>query len=308
MASTEFEIRFDHGEIDQLNDTFGIRIGTSVIPKPGKLSKDESDPKKHTKCPHGPIFIPFGRFIIWWNTFLFALLIYSVIELPYSIAFEIGIDPQQPISIIGFFIDACLMIDIVIVFRTAYICQFDRLRIIHDPILIAKRYLRSWFFVDLLSCLPLEHIIHLFTKDSDAWQYHMVVIDFLRIIKLLRIVKIVNTFKFFSEHGTKNKNANGRIKRMIVASAKHISCMVLMAHYFACFWYGIGVWSAKHAKNSWIQIIEQNEGLDCSNFVKYSYSFYWVSCLLFSPAYSHILFVDCQCIYRQSSHVCTYLH
>ena len=276
MASSKtskIELRFDHDDkTDPLNDTFGISIGTSVLPN------------KET-CAHGPIFIPFGRLIIWWNTFLFAILIYSVIEIPYSIAFKIIIGPNEPIRIIGLFIDVCLMMDMFIVFRTAYIDEFDRQRIIHDPALIAKKYFTSWFFADLLSCLPLSLVIHSFTNDPNAWQcrLHFVAVNILRIIKLLRIIKIVRTFKIFSENSSKKENANRRrIKRMIIDSLKHIVCMLLMAHYFACFWYGIGVWSSKHSKNSWIQVINENEGSDCSNFVKYSYSFYWaiVTCKL----------------------------
>lgn len=291
-SSGDIELRFDHASVDQLNDTFGIRIGTTFVPKAklaDKLTNDKlnhPDEKHVNKCYHGPIFIPFGRFIMYWNGFLFCILIWSVIEIPYSIAFGIDIGPDQAIPIIGAFIDFCLIIDIVIAFRTAYIDKFDRLRIIHDPVLIAKRYLKSWFIVDLLSCLPLSYLIYIFTDKASIWHSDLQYFRLLRILKLLRIFKIINTFQFFREHGIQKNVARG--ERMFVASLKHICLMVFMAHYFACFWYGIGVWSAKHAKNSWIQIIEENDGPDAGNFIKYSYSFYWAIVTLFTTGYGDI--------------------
>ena len=42
--------------------------------------------------------------------------------------------------------------------------------IILEPRLIAKHYLKSWFFLDLISSIPLDYIILLFSPDASMTQ------------------------------------------------------------------------------------------------------------------------------------------
>ena len=42
--------------------------------------------------------------------------------------------------------------------------------IILEPRLIAKHYLKSWFFLDLISSIPLDYIILLFSPDASLAQ------------------------------------------------------------------------------------------------------------------------------------------
>ncbi len=43
-------------------------------------------------------------------------------------------------------------------------------QVIIDPVLIAKHYIRTWFFLDLLSSIPLDYIFLIFQagKDDDV--------------------------------------------------------------------------------------------------------------------------------------------
>eukprot|EP01084_Bolivina_argentea_P183755 317044_1 len=69
-----------------------------------------------------PILLPFGRFKSIWNIFLFFILVYSVVQMPYAISFnsdEYLSSINSATSIIGLFTDFCLMIDILLNFRTA---------------------------------------------------------------------------------------------------------------------------------------------------------------------------------------------
>ena len=43
--------------------------------------------------------------------------------------------------------------------------------IILDPKEIAKRYMKSWFALDLVSSIPLDYIILLFSPDANVPQY-----------------------------------------------------------------------------------------------------------------------------------------
>lgn len=49
-------------------------------------------------------------------------------------------------------------------------------QVILDPKLIAKHYLKTWFFLDLISSIPLDYIFLIFnqvTIDSDHSRYHI---------------------------------------------------------------------------------------------------------------------------------------
>ena len=44
-------------------------------------------------------------------------------------------------------------------------------QVIIDPVLIAKHYIRTWFFLDLLSSIPLDYIFLIFSAGSNVINY-----------------------------------------------------------------------------------------------------------------------------------------
>jgi cyclic nucleotide gated channel len=68
------------------------------------------------------------------------------------------------------FADIFYIIHIVIKFRTAYVSPssrvFGRGELVMDPELIARRYLRSDFFIDLIAALPLPQVLAFLTLFS----------------------------------------------------------------------------------------------------------------------------------------------
>ena len=41
-------------------------------------------------------------------------------------------------------------------------------QVIIDPVLIAKHYIRTWFFLDLLSSIPLDYIFLIFSAGNNV--------------------------------------------------------------------------------------------------------------------------------------------
>ena len=57
---------------------------------------------------------------------------------------------------------------IVVLFVFAGIMQQDNAeQVILDPKLIAKHYLKTWFFLDLISSIPLDYIFLIFNQVRD---------------------------------------------------------------------------------------------------------------------------------------------
>lgn len=64
---------------------------------------------------------------------------------------------ESPVlSALGYIADAVFWTDLVVSFRTGYV---DNKQIVHmNPFFVARHYLRTWFAVDLVSCLPLDNL------------------------------------------------------------------------------------------------------------------------------------------------------
>lgn len=98
------------------------------------------------------------------------MIIFSGIFTPLRVAFL----QEDPLSSgVEWFLDAVFFVDTVLNFVTAY---FDRGESLVDKRkTIACNYLRSWFFVDLVSVLPLKVVIrHSITQMAKIARVHRV--------------------------------------------------------------------------------------------------------------------------------------
>ncbi|GIY59985.1 hypothetical protein CEXT_773711 [Caerostris extrusa] len=63
--------------------------------------------------------------------------------------------------------DTVFLLDILVNFRTGIMNQDNSEQVILDPGLIARQYLRTWFFLDLISSIPLDYIFLIFNQDYE---------------------------------------------------------------------------------------------------------------------------------------------
>ena len=196
-----------------------------------ELSYEQSSEKS---CCQIPIFLPLGRLITYWNFFLLILMIFSVVEIPYTFSFIEYSSPTDPLVIFGFIIDLCLLLDVFINFRTAYVHPYDELRIISDPKLIARRYLKSWFIIDILASTPFTYFILIAAGDdpSDSTNDLLYVFKALRILKMFRIVKLLHMSQIFRMifFGRFYFQLNATTRRLARLGSV-VLMMILTAHY-----------------------------------------------------------------------------
>ena len=70
-----------------------------------------------------------------------------------------------PLLVVDSIVDVVFFLDIVLNFHTTYVSQTGE--VISDPKLIRLNYLKSWFVIDLLSCLPYD-IFNAFQDAEDV--------------------------------------------------------------------------------------------------------------------------------------------
>ena len=94
---------------------------------------------------------------IYWDLFIIILSIYNSLALPMEIAFKPPWLLTSANDTFNNFIDFCFAIDILISFRTTYLCAQTGAEIV-DGFQIAKNYCCGRFTLDLLSTIPFDKI------------------------------------------------------------------------------------------------------------------------------------------------------
>lgn len=104
-----------------------------------------------------------------WRTlplFILAEAISSVsLQVPYNVALKNKTSEDVSLLVVDSIVDVIFFIDIVLNFHTTYVGPGGE--VVSDPAVIRVNYLKSWFIIDLLSCLPYD-VFNAFDHDEDV--------------------------------------------------------------------------------------------------------------------------------------------
>ena len=246
-----------------------------------------------------PIIHPYGPFRGIWDCIVMILLVYTCVEVPFTIAF--GVDLRLTgnaawAGILALIIDILLLCDVVLNFRTAYFDSLDDIKLVTNPRKIAHRYFYTWFFIDFISSFPFEFLIPNQSAAGNVPTY----IKALRIIRLVRLVKLLRFFKMLRLINRLFKTLMSREMSSFFKIMRILCLMALSAHFCACGWYGAGYYSLLNKNvydTNWI--IENNLALWNDHehkiefletlFHRYSVSLYWSVVTLFTTGYGDII-------------------
>jgi len=247
-----------------------------------------------TICMELPLLHPYGNFRILWDSFILIVLIYTAIEIPLTIAFELSLTLNDIHGKLIFAADSLLILDITFNFRTMYYDKWDRIVLHTDPFDIATHYLRGWFLIDFLTSFPIEFVFEDFldtTMELSLFVKSLRAFRFVRILKIVRILRLTKNFDKFVKLAK---------ERELVAASRLIKIMAYMlltAHYFACVWWYVG--SLLHDNSgdidgiatppfsSWVHAQDIDPDNDAL-ITKYSASWYWAIVTLFTTGYGDI--------------------
>ena len=153
----------------------GVRKGSGRL-KSLKQSLPSGAPKtanaEDLKSSRKTIFDPQEKFLLRMNRFFFSSCILAVAVDPLFFFLPIigssnciGIDKQLAVTstVIRTIIDSVYLIRVFLQFRTAYVAPSSRVfgsdELVIDPMLIAMRYIRSYFIMDFFALLPLPQVL-----------------------------------------------------------------------------------------------------------------------------------------------------
>ncbi|XP_062252679.1 potassium voltage-gated channel subfamily H member 5 isoform X1 [Platichthys flesus] len=208
-------------------------------------------PQYKQEAPKTPphIILHYCTFKTTWDWVILILTFYTAIMVPYNVSFK---TKQNNIVwlVLDSVVDVIFLVDIVLNFHTTFVGPGGE--VISDPKLIRMNYLKTWFVIDLLSCLPYD-IINAFENVDEFMDCSLVLFlasagsskrdgadaeekvspgisslfSSLKVVRLLRLGRVARKLDHYLEYGA--------------AVLVLLVCVFgLVAHWLACIWYSIG--------------------------------------------------------------------
>lgn len=95
---------------------------------------------------------------------ILILTFYTAVVVPYNVSFKTK-QNNMVWLVVDSVVDVIFLVDIVLNFHTTFVGPAGE--VISDPKLIRMNYLKTWFVIDLLSCLPYD-IINAFENVDEV--------------------------------------------------------------------------------------------------------------------------------------------
>ena len=170
-----------------------------------------------------------------WDFWIVFLLIYTAILVPYKVCF---VDKtSDPEFIWDLFVDASFFTDIALTFYTAIETKEG---FITDKKVIAKTYVKGWFFLDLFTSIPFQ-ILEKIGSSSDSNLGDSKALRLARIPRLYRLLRIFRLFKLMKVFKGSNRfqkvGVLARIGKSFKAMFKIIFMIIYITHLMACFFF-----------------------------------------------------------------------
>jgi len=163
-----------------------------------------------------------------WDLFVGALVLYSVMVIPFRFGF--GIQDDGFSEAIDCTVDFLFFVDICLSFRTGYLDSEGGVNTI--PSHIRNRYLRGWFVIDLISTLPWAAIVSASVPEAKQNTAASRLLRFTRLTRMLKMARVIKIARL-SKLAVSSVDVSTNAIRLVGMCTK----IFVPAHILACFWY-----------------------------------------------------------------------
>lgn len=221
----------------------------------------------------------------YWDFFMCILLFFISILLPYEAAF---MDAQEG----GFFaferfVDVVFVMDMSLQFCLQYPDPNNPAIFVKDPWRIAKHYIGTWFFFDLVSVLPLSQIVRWSVAAHATERGIAEDLKLVRIVRLIRLLRLRQVAQMIKRFQTTFGLSYGLLSLTEFVCGVSICC-----HWMACLWGGIALQS-RSDRRTWLDKLEADKGGDEGLYTEpwsiYVISLYWSIMTLTSIGYGDVV-------------------
>lgn len=109
------------------------------------------------KKPAWYIILPESRPRLIWNFIVLLILLYTAIVVPYRCAFVESNEDSDFMQNWEIFIDSMYIFDFLLTFLLAFEDHDKKIEI--RLRLIAINYIKTWFLLDFIACIPFQYIM-----------------------------------------------------------------------------------------------------------------------------------------------------
>ncbi|XP_039259381.2 potassium/sodium hyperpolarization-activated cyclic nucleotide-gated channel 3-like isoform X1 [Styela clava] len=182
---------------------------------------------------------PYSNFRFYWDFVSLVLLIISMIIIPVAITFfndKMTSDPGW--MAFNLVLDFWFLSDIIINFHTGIIVEYGDGDVVLNLRRIRTNYLKTWFFVDLLSTLPIDYILQLLNgvSASASASRAMKLFRFAKMLSLLRLLRISRLIRYVHQW-EEIVNMQYDLAVAAVRIFNLVCLMLLIGHWNGCLQY-----------------------------------------------------------------------
>mmetsp|Transcript_6129 Transcript_6129/g.7413 ORF Transcript_6129/g.7413 Transcript_6129/m.7413 type:complete len:564 (+) Transcript_6129:936-2627(+) len=186
--------------------------------------KKPKDPLKH-------VIHPDTKFSKWWHGIILALIFITSFTTPFAVGIMPGLRglPENPLHgflFFGFVVSLIFWVDTFMNFFKAY--RNPRGILVFDLKKIRRHYLRGWFLVDALGCVPADLIVLLASNDGEDLNF-LKVFELFRLFRISRATRIINNSDTFIDFSL-------RTPSYVRQLTYYIFLLIIINHWLACSW------------------------------------------------------------------------
>jgi CRP-like cAMP-binding protein/Ca2+-binding EF-hand superfamily protein len=175
---------------------------------------------------------PDSTFSMAWDLVSVLFLLYVTATVPLRACFGESVDLWSVGFYIDLLVDVFFITDVVLNLRTSF---YDANGFRENrPRKMAVNYLKGWFFIDLVSCLPVGYVQYFINSGAGDGGSDFKAMKALRLMKMTKMMRLGRLKRILARGGT-----DVNIQQYLNIGFT-IFAIVLMVHLLACFFYLVG--------------------------------------------------------------------